>query len=855
MATLFFEGFDRGIFLKELDDTYWSTDHNLLPFIFPKYAFGANTYSESVLSQNTSAGYVSSYQTYSPNNGILPIWNYGFGSANQFTGVYPGFGQVPGFIALTNIPLDDNNNLQPISSLQLSGFPVSTGDTTFFGIRCLGIETKHEDYWSISEPQGRYDNRHPFLAFCSGANTGLLLSFIKVSGSYLTPLRDRSANGEGPRFTIGLQVEQTGEIKGVFDLNVSSLNAAGPVDNYRITPYYCNLASSVSHIPSGLSDENYKVLTIATTDTSNYNAAVINRWTHFEFGIGIDNISLKIEGADSTVINTELLRSEWSNILPIDLFKYDNIKIFNRTYMPTQICAADTSKGVARYGSGSVILFDDITLVDDQGSDPRYFLGHDCKVLPLLPGFATGLSYFFNNMRILSSGPDAYLPDGPLGWNLIGNLSGVRRSLATIDGDSSAISSDVSKSINVVRYSNINTYITDSSSNSLWRISYNDAIGGIKVYNNARKTFLDTGFKNVCLSQNRADFADNTMLLLHYEDLPFVDSSQYANSLSTYGNISLQNQSKYGTGCAGLDNGFLNIGSSYDVGSGAFTIESWIKFDNNEDEMILFDRIYDPSKTTDPISFYSGDPLGYRISCTTGYIEIYQTYNTQDCFYYSNIPCATGASVRLYFNSGASTGVWNHVALTRTNYSTTGLSGYFTVYLNGQSGFLYQRINVPTGLSCGGYGSFDSTTFECPGYSDLSPNSGRFDVFFVNIMDESNFTAQHISIFGNLESKYKPLSTTQGFQTLPITYIGGTGNIDELRVVSGISVYSTNFTPPSAQFIGSLDEYIEFGPTHQLNRTSYKKFEFFQMLDPSTNQPWNSNQISSSGLLLGVKKL
>lgn len=851
MSTLFFEGFDRGIFLKQLDTAYWSTDQNLLPFVFPKYAFGANIYSESVLANN-SAGYQSTYQTYSSNNGVLPIWNYGI-SFNQFTGIYPGFGQVPGFLALTNISLEDNNNLEPISSLQLSGFPLPSGDTVFFGIRCLGIETKHEDYWNNSEPPGRYGDKHPFLAFCSGSTTGLLLSIVKISGSYLIPLKDRSSNGEGPRISIGLQVEQTGEIKGIFDLNVSSLNEAGPVDNYRISPYYCNTVIATDHIPSGLSDEYYKVLTIASIDTANYNAAVINRWTHFEFGIAPDNLSLKIEGVDSTVVDTGVVRSEWSNALTIDEFKFDHIKIFNRTYASTQACASETSRGVARYGSGSVILFDDITLVDNQGADPKYFLGHDCKVLPLLPGFATGYFSVRNNTRVLSSGSDAYLPDGPLQWNLIGNLDGVRRSLATIDGDSSAISTDTDKSINVVRYSNINTSIT-SDLNSLWRVSYNDAIGGMKVYNNARKTFLDTSFKNVVTSQNRASFVENTIVLLHCEEIPILDSSLYAHSINNYGAVSITDSPKYGTGCISFDNGFLNIDSNYDIGSGTFTIESWIKFNDTNDNIVLFDRIYDSTKTSTPISFYSGNPIGYKISCTTGYVEIYQEYNTQDCVFYSDLICATGASVRLYFDSGISTGVWNHVAITRNNYSSTGLSGYYTVYLNGQSGSFYQRINAPTGLACGGFYT-ESPTFECPGYSDPSPVSGKFDCFFANILDEFTYTTKYISIFGNLESKYKPLSTSQSFVPMIKTYIGGTGNIDDLRITSGVVIYENNFTPPSAQLIGLYDEYLDFGPTHQLNRTSYKNFSFFQMLDPSTSQPWNANQISTSGLLLGVKKI
>ena len=129
MSTLFFDGFDRGTILKRLDNNYWSTQLRN----YPQYAFGSFSYDHELVIDSNA--YVKTYTAYSPNNGTLPINGY-YVSISSYqpsvTGDYPAFGQPPGFLALTNIPINESSfNLTPLSYLALSGFPDISGTKSF----------------------------------------------------------------------------------------------------------------------------------------------------------------------------------------------------------------------------------------------------------------------------------------------------------------------------------------------------------------------------------------------------------------------------------------------------------------------------------------------------------------------------------------------------------------------------------------------------------------------------------------------------------------------------------------------------------------------------------------------------
>lgn len=838
MSTLFFEGFDRGLFLRRLDPNYWSSQY----YENPPYAFGGYTYSNDIISNSNS--YTRIYGYYSPNRGVLPYGIYGpdLGGSSVAGNDYPGFGEPPGFLALTNRRINDNTDLDPIAYLQLSGFPVTQGNRSYFGMRVLGIETKHQDYWNNEYPLGRFGYAHPLVAFCSGNVTGLLVNVISITGNGLLPLitEDPGNNNEGKKISIGLEISQNNTITGVFDLNLSDT-----LSNYRITPIYCGI-NAITKVPPS---DPCKVLTIADTDSGWYNTSIVSRWTHFEFEI--DHVSgtlkIKTEGTDTLVFDqNQPVREDWQISLPISGFRFDNIRFFNRTYHTgLQSACADLPLTLwtplrhysVYYAKGALTLLDDITLVDSSGNVPNFFLGHDSKVIPLHPGIGS--------VNTLVDQPN--FQDGIFAWSKFGNRS-YRATVASLDKDVTHLYSSSPGSINAIVYSNVNNSVVEDT-DSLWRVSYNDGIGGLKVYNNARKSFLDTGFVNV-IRTGITDLAqEKTILLLHAEENPIQDYSLYGHTIDNVGSTSVVSDSVFGNSGINFPDSqsYLVALSNKDFNSGVFTIESWIKFNNTNDNIVLFDRRYNSSLTGYPINGSvigaTNTIRGYRFSCNTGAVslEVFYSYSVaaDDMFSYIQVGCPTPAKLVLPLPSAIPTGEWAHIAITRSKNNTNPASGWFTVFLNGSSGTGYQLSNIPTL-------DFLNSFANCPG-TDSSSSISDVLYFKSDPMENPESVTNHL--FSTLQSRIT------NSVPMPYTYIGGAGYMDEYRVSTGIVRYTSNFTVPNSAFASPIDDYIEIGPKFNLDRSSYRMFQYYQMYNPSTNQPWSTSQIVESGLILGVKKL
>lgn len=829
MATLFFDGFDRGTVLKKLDPNFWSTEYNK----YPKYAFGGYTYNQATISgpnsvyYDTGQGISNIVYTYSSiNNGTEPRYgftidqSYGwYGSSNAAAHVgnyYPGFGQNPGFLALTNIPINNNSNLEPISYIKLSGFPSISGSKSYFGVRCLGIETKHQDYHNDIYPLGRFGYKHPFIAFCSGNTTGLILNFVYITGEHLLPLvTDDSANNNiGPKYSIGLEVEQNGGVSGIFDLNISDT-----ISNYRITPLYCGgtfpytAATSSAKIPV---NSNYKILTIANTRSSSAYSAVISRWTHFEFEMdhSTGRLRTKIEGVDALVENkdTDIDRENWDIEIYISGFKYDNIRFFNRTYHTGMYqCDGSYEPGFGgfsnsylpwKYGCyyylGALTLLDDITLVDNTGIAPTNYVGYDAKVLPLNPGAGP-----------TSLGTNATISDGLLQWQT--NASSARRALASLDKDVSTIYASESGLINAIRYSNINTSV-NADPNSSWRVSFNDGIGGVKVYNNARKNFLDSSFINVIRSGIQDPLQSNVSLMLEPNantDSINVYYPQSRGLASVYGNSStVITPTNFRNSSIEFDNSYIYLNHTTQIAANPFTIEAWVYL-SNSGNLTLYSYYpinYPASNTITPTPISNPQIKFYSFAINTSGIN-FDISN----FTYGNI------SRKLFFPQILQTGVWNHVAITRDS------SNVITWFLNGQSGTNYRVIST------------DIASWNSPYYEAIG-----------------SYT-QSLSINFSLEADIFNNGTPYGSFT-PYLNIGGeSGYINEYRVTIGANRYNENFVP--ASFPYPAEDYVEFGPIHESTRSLYTTYQFYQMTNPATNQPWTSGQVISSGLVLGVKKL
>jgi len=826
MATLFFEGFDRATVLKKLDPNYWSTQYKN----YPQYAFGGYTYTNETIFTNS---YDTVYTYSSVNNGIEPrlVFNAStfspqLGQTLTFNETYPGLGQMPGFLALTNIPINDEYNLEPITYLQMSGFPEISGSKSYFGMRCLGIETKHQDYWDEDYPLGRFGPKHPLLAFCSGNTTGLILNIVAISGNHLLPLRTNDPpNNIGRKISIGLEVEQHGGVSGVFDLNISDT-----VSDYRITPIYCNGLwydfVTPSHIPT---NSDYKLLTIATSPRGGSAKTVTSRWTHFEFEIDHANgaIKAKIEGVDALVenIDTDINREDWDISISISGFKYDNIRLFNRTHISGLVCGGHGFTwnnievfNTAYYYHGALTLYDDITLIDGAGPAPNYYVGYDSKILPLHPGHI-GASPVLNK--------DSNVADGLLQWDT--NAPSHRKALTSLDKDVSTISTSTSGAVNAIVYSNINTSVNLDGASS-WRVSFNDGIGGIKVYNSARKNFLDASYINVVREPN-PDVGFNPNLYIQAENNVIRNYIKDPKNINKFGNttvsnvITLTNQSIDFTN----SDSFIYI-ETPTLGSSPFTIESWVYLPTTG-AMMLFDTV--------PINGIRGPYTSQSYNYSPNSADHFYSFSVHTSGIDLNMSGTTRFINRtLSFSTPLITGTWNHVAITRN------VDENIICYLNGISGISYV---VKEKYDSGFWVNF-------PELSEFHEPTG--------IYNKALKIPSASSPYNNLvvtTSAAMSLGAPQGYPALyPIWYtnIGRNGYIDQYRLIIGSSLYNNNFTPDSSTRLKRPDDYyVEFGPVHESTRSLYVVDQFYQMTNPATNQPWSSGDIVSSGLILGVKKL
>lgn len=865
MSTLFFDGFDRGILLKSLDPNYWTTETK----IYPQYSFAGTTYLQNSVIETFHgypfAVYSNAFQSLSIKNSKAPSGS-------------PVVGTGPGFLALNNIPINNSDfDLTPITYLQLSGFSPISGTKSFFGLRCLGIETKDSRYVDTEIAAQRFGARHPFVAFCSGNYTGLLLSFIKISGANLLNLKmdlDSPTNFTGPKLSIGLEVLQNNSVNGIFDLNIGDT-----ISNYRITPPYCSF-DGVNGIPINTA---FDVLTIADTSSNNFpsrpettmHQKVWSRWSHFEIGIDhINNnkfIQLKLEDVDVLVVNNEEEdRNLWEVTIPISGFYYDNIKIFNRTYNSGLYPCRSASEGIDDsvilnnnyyYNNGSLFLIDDVTLIDNTGVGPRFFLGKTSKVLPLNPGGPV----------VADDSDNIY--DGPRQWNYTSTYpwrygATTYRSnkaiLATFDGNNSTIFTPTPSLININTYSNL--WATGGSPRLPdFRYYYNDAVGGLKIYNSVRKEFLDTTFSNIVYKSeyNNHDYSIRT--LLHFDN-NLTDSSLYNRNVNMVGESNFFTVGKFSSALKLEPNSFIVLTDSYnldyqtynheDYNPQPFTLEAWIKFDNNSDEIVLFEKKYQQDISSSPFSYYEAQGYGnvfypnnpYTISVNTGSLDIKRWFGFRENSFAPSQLCTTPAILSLPLPTSVSIGDWHHIALTRTVqqgpvlYNIPTKTSYFTVFLDGVSGIGFVAKNLS-----------DRFNPICPGtgveFSLTQPkimNSPVSNLF--------SMTDSHFGLLISLTSSINPPIDMNPGSNFPHIYLYGQGYIDDYRISSGVVRYTRNFTPPVSSFTGIKDAFVRIGPEHLVGRTQYKTIQFYQMNRPDTGMPFSMDEVKK-GFRLGVEKL
>jgi len=659
MSILFFDGFDRCTVTKSLDPNYWSLQQ-FSPVPIEEYSFGGYSYSHQgdYNQSNDNIFYEGRwYETYSPYGSPLPTGRYMPDQTNSSNGVYvsgnryPGFGSPPGFLALPNIDISDSNNLRPISYIQLSGFNLPQGDSSFLTSRILGIETKDS---SIEDIDGRFGTKHPLVAFCNGDNTGLLINVVKVSANHLTPI-------ETQKVTIGLEIVQNNAVSGTFDLNITE-----DLAQYRVRPVY----SSVAGYQSG--DMGTRILTIDSDRDGDYyewNPPIspISRWCHFQFGIIGTGVSIgeqpylqiKLEDVDLLSIpddDTITDKDFWDDRVYIDNFTYDNIRFFNRTYN-NSIEFTNTSSiplyfsEHRYYALGSLTLFDDIILSDNVGST-NTFLGKNAKIVPFSPG---------KNRDVNDNGT---VEDGLLEWST--NTSSSRTALKNADGDDGIIYTSASGAITAVAYTSYNshTLLPDTSSRNVWG-NLQDAIGGIKFYNQSKKEFLDTSYQNVIRTGvNDIYYGDKTQTILYADAGTFLDRTRQKTWIDVNGGVQVINSpSIFGQQAIEFSPGsFLTTNYSnlrpsnntnnppnYPRLNDYFAIESWVYF-TGQDPITLFSK----RPPDDYDIFQDAFRCNFDIMCHTDRIS-YNTYLEDNLV----------STIDLFFPEIIQEDSWYHVAFLR----------------------------------------------------------------------------------------------------------------------------------------------------------------------------------------------
>ena len=426
MSTLFFDGFDRAYNDPTLDPKYWSQEHtgSDTEASSPMYCFEGNITQSGARGDkdyptrriNNNAYYPSTYPlrliTYhiSPFAAEIPS-----GQHYSNWNAYPGVGNAPGYMTLVNVDARNQFSLAAIDYISLTGFDNVAEDATaaYVGCRFLGLETKHPDFWPNPD---RFGYKHPLMAFVSGNQTGMLLSIVRVSGNWFR--NQKIDDGLSP-ITMGLQVEQNGQISGIFDLNVSSL-----VNDFQIR--------SVADVdgPNTMNVNTGGVLTIAKNppppQSQDNQNCTLSRWAMINVEIQYDPtplVSVQIEGEDCAVIplddpSVDISDRANPNLnfeIEVEPVHFNRVEIFNRSYdstvkQPFYTNPTNRTRYTSNYYmAGRQMAIDDLHINDNALPEPTGRLGIEARTVRLYPGwpepYATGL------------GNNAFFPDGLSQWS------------------------------------------------------------------------------------------------------------------------------------------------------------------------------------------------------------------------------------------------------------------------------------------------------------------------------------------------------------------------------------------------------------------------------------------------------
>lgn len=650
------------------------------------------------------------------------------------------------YLALNNPDYNDGT-IEPPTFIRCSGFAQPSGNKTYFSLKVYGLE-------SNSVLRSQYPYRNKFLSFCSGNTEILNFNLIKITGNFLPQLN-------GARETLGIETVYHNNTLGVFDLNIDGIS------NYNIQDRYVD----------------HRILNINGDDIGDGYGNLLTGKRHIHLELLLDQsvnnsgiFNLKIEGIDVPVINEDIniSKNNWSNLMmgSGDIY-FDNFRIYNRM-THNNIGGTSTSYGTTYDPDNKWIFLDDIMLIDNTGNLPTSWLGPSSKIISYKPDYTAGSGLF------------QWTPNTTIG-NIIRKTSDA---LNNNDGDIGYIETIDSGNVSALRFS-------ESTNLS----SLPDGIGGIKLYNTARKESLDSQFVNVFatdIAQLNNIIKYDTLILTEFgkdknDDDTIIDESPYGRLISNSGCVASRDIIKHGDSSFYFPdtNSFIRF-DHQELGDYPFTIESWVYLPSTGTVITLLEQKF-----------------------TTYINALWMTFNFK--LYYDGISIIksgynTDSNTKLFFTQPLSVNNWHHIALCRND-------NLLFCFNSGVSGTSYKL-----------------------GTSPITTNT----IFNLSLLPNPTDNRLTNTAFYNRQG-YDLLSTNQ-----TNSIIGMGGYIDNFRITYDQNRYSSNFVPPSSITLPS-DYFINLGPVHNVTQSSYKTFQHYSFYNPATNKSWRVSEIS--GMALGVKKL
>lgn len=323
--------------------------------------------------------------------------------------------------------------------IQLSGVSgIDTSSGIYIAFRVLGLN--YNDPITTPPPHAQ-----KVISFNNGDVEYLTIEAIKVTGesSYAPNWSSSFSNGTG----IALRVVQNSNNKALYDMRIpgiSDYDIRNPASSFFVT-----------------GNPNLYSFGISTNST-------YTRFVHLELYIKNTGLELRIEG-----LETKDTYSGNTGLVTIDSGIIDNIKFYNRNisqnmleyFLPGNQPTANMFWGE----SAGTISYDDICIIKEDDAAPNYWLGETCRIIPLIFSDNNPFGAFFSQI----------LRD----WT----SEGFSPPLVSRDGDNNYIYASDSGNIYSIRPTR-----TDTNPSYMQK-----DIGGIRIFNEARKVFLNSSFINV----------------------------------------------------------------------------------------------------------------------------------------------------------------------------------------------------------------------------------------------------------------------------------------------------------------------------------------------------------------------